>query len=379
MLRYVIVILDRAAASFCHYRAERADGLMAVADLRRLVDFAVRNRLALNCLLGQRPLPPEHARVLEGAAHVKLVPCERSSAEPTAVAIVDGPDQAEVLEPLQGGAGAGSAAPSTPIRQGGAGAGSAAPSTPIRQGGAPGRNLILRLGRERLDELAATVETLWSRCRRLNLRLLDVDRYGDAELNRIYPLQLERVVELVRERYSSGDGVEVSFLSDRMLHTRMHNCNAGVEHVTFAPDGRFYICPGFFYDDLGAVGDLERGIEIPNPQLLRLDHAPICSACDAYHCKRCVYLNRRTTGELNTPSRQQCVLAHIERNASARLLASLRHIASFRAMPPLRVTGHLDPITRAARPRPKPSIRVRDGHRLVTLPPLEPVRPRRDL
>jgi excinuclease ABC subunit C len=36
----------------------------------------------------------------------------------------------------QGGAGAGGAAPSTPIKQGGAGAGGAAPSTPIKQGGA---------------------------------------------------------------------------------------------------------------------------------------------------------------------------------------------------------------------------------------------------
>ena len=63
-------------------------------------------------------------------------------------------------------------------------------------------------------------------------------------------------------------------------------------------------------------GDISHIPEIPDAELLRLDHAPLCRRCDAYACRRCVWLNRKLTRELNVPSHRQCVLAHIERNAS---------------------------------------------------------------
>jgi len=53
-----------------------------------------------------------------------------------------------------------------------------------------------------------------------------------------------------------------------------------------------------------AVGDLRTGLAIANQQLYRLDHAPICRVCDAYHCRRCVWMNDRLTGDVNTVRRQ---------------------------------------------------------------------------
>ena len=85
------------------------------------------------------------------------------------------------------------------------------------------------------------------------------------------------------------------------------------------------------YQDEGgyAIGNLFEGLDIRNPQLYRLDHAPLCRRCDAYQCKRCVWLNRKTTWEVNTPSHEQCVLAHLERNASRELLNRMRNHGSF--------------------------------------------------
>lgn len=109
----------------------------------------------------------------------------------------------------------------------------------------------------------------------------------------------------------------------------MNNCNAGVDHITLAPDGLFYICPAFYYEQIknentnNSIGDITKDIEIKNQQLYRLDHAPICRECDAYHCKRCVWLNRKLTLEVNTPSHEQCIVAHTERNASKRLLEDI--------------------------------------------------------
>lgn len=51
--------------------------------------------------------------------------------------------------------------------------------------------------------------------------------------------------------------------------------------------------------------------------------APICDHCDAYQCNRCVYKNMVGTGELNTPTRMQCIIAHVERKCSMELLRRL--------------------------------------------------------
>lgn len=125
-----------------------------------------------------------------------------------------------------------------------------------------------------------------------------------------------------------------NMLTDRLVLTEMHNCEAGIGNITVAPNGKFYLCPAFYYDEqMGisnrmnhstkdasrSVGDLDNGLQIPNKQLLELDHAPLCRKCDAYHCHRCIWLNDRLTMDANTPSHQQCVLAHLERNAGREL------------------------------------------------------------
>lgn len=96
----------------------------------------------------------------------------------------------------------------------------------------------------------------------------------------------------------------------------MNNCNAGYESITLAPNGKFYVCPGFYQDDMYDVGSLDDGLKIKNQHLYELRFAPICRTCDAYHCKRCIWLNKKTTFEVNTPSKEQCIISHLERNAS---------------------------------------------------------------
>ena len=73
----------------------------------------------------------------------------------------------------------------------------------------------------------------------------------------------------------------------------MNNCNAGYESITLAPDGNLYICPAFYLNGEKSVGDIENGLDIKNPQLYKLNHAPICRICDAYQCRRCIWLNKK--------------------------------------------------------------------------------------
>ena len=104
------------------------------------------------------------------------------------------------------------------------------------------------------------------------------------------------------------------------------------------------MCPAFYLEADGySVGDLENGPDIKNPQLYQLDHAPICRKCDAFHCRRCAWLNRKTTLEVNTPSHEQCVVAHLERNASRELLASIRTLGVFLPDNEIPEIDYLDP------------------------------------
>ena len=170
----------------------------------------------------------------------------------------------------------------------------------------------------------------------MNVVITDVENFTDADFER-YSEVLRMLSEEVEKQYVAGKVVQLNLLTDRMMLEKMNNCGAGDTSVTLAPDGKFYVCPAFYLTDeddgMGAlhtfIGDVKHGLDIKNPQLYKLDHAPLCRRCDAYQCKRCVWLNRKMTYEVNTPSHEQCVMAHLERNASRDLLNSIRKHGQF--------------------------------------------------
>lgn len=158
----------------------------------------------------------------------------------------------------------------------------------------------------------------------LNVVITDMEAFTEQDFE-AYKKVLDSLAECIEKLYVEGKTTQLNLLTDRMMLSRMNNCGAGETTITLAPNGRFYVCPAFYYDDeADSVGDLEHGLDIKNKQLYTLDYAPICRHCDAYQCKRCVWLNRKTTLEVNTPSHEQCVVAHLEREASRLLLQSIR-------------------------------------------------------
>ena len=54
-------------------------------------------------------------------------------------------------------------------------------------------------------------------------------------------------------------------------------------------------------------------------------------------------MNGRLTLDYNTPSHQQCVMAHLERNASSRLQAKLRQMGYQKKMDVIEEISELDP------------------------------------
>lgn len=199
-----------------------------------------------------------------------------------------------------------------------------------------GVSYVVRTDRQSLYSHVDTLCALLNTVERLNVVLTDIEEFA-AEDFHSYANVLHALAIEVEKLYVAGKSVQLNLLTDRMMLDKMNNCGAGDTTITLAPDGKFYVCPAFYLtneEDVigklnGSLGDLSQGLEVKNPQLYKLDHAPLCRGCDAYQCKRCIWLNRKTTYEVNTPSHEQCVVAHLERNASRDLLNAIRKHGRF--------------------------------------------------
>lgn len=290
MLQYLIILLDRASVPYCHYRPDssvKSDaGLMPLDTLRAGILFAMKENLNIQFVYPKHTLPEEYVDLIESIDHTKIKP--EAQAEGADVLVLNDwkSVKAEILE---------------------------------------GATCILHASRKELQEHLAMVRELLGEVSRLNVVLTDTEDFKDEDVEG-YRLLLRQLSDSLIEQFQQGRTVQLNLLTDRLLLTEMNNCGAGDTNVTLAPNGKFYLCPAFYYDDDAVyVGDLKVGLNIKNLQLLRLDHAPICRHCDAFHCHRCIYLNQKLTLDANTPSHQQCVVAHVERNASRELLQKMEY------------------------------------------------------
>ena len=298
-IKYLILLIDDNAASFCYYKNPSTnnskENLMSYNNLKSILNYAEDNGLFLNILYNKDNLPKKHADLINKSSHISFIPLEHYENDLDNILIIN-PQNDQIIDGLENN------------------------NT---------KNIILRLEKNDLNKLFEIFNSLLGKFKRLNLILLDIEKYKENDFN-IYREELNKINSMIKKEYINGNAIEFNIISDRILLNNMQNCNAGIDHITIAPNGKFYICPAFYYDDVdNPVGDMNSGINIKNNQLLELNYSPICKICDAFHCKRCVWLNKKTTLEINTPSHQQCVLSHIEREASRILLSDLHSNLNF--------------------------------------------------
>lgn len=315
MLQYLIIQLDDTSVSYCHYdNNNREPRLISLDDLKAGIRYAMKENLMIQMVYPNYQLPEEYEATIETIDHVKIKPISLST--DANVVVIDSWNDLDSLKTDKEIA------------------------------------YVLRTGKVSFFECYSRLLPILDEVSRLNVVIKDVESFTDDDFAQ-YKAILGVVGEKVKVCYEKDQAVQLNLLTDRMMLDKMNNCNAGWESITLAPDGRFYVCPAFYLADdnedfgLGkakcSVGDLKNGLDIKNPQLYRLDHAPLCRKCDAYQCRRCVWLNRKTTYEINTPSHEQCVIAHVERNASRDLLESIRTLGTFLPDKEIKEINYLDP------------------------------------
>ena len=290
-LQYLVILLDDTSVAYCHANNPLTEPKLIPLDtLRKAILFGMKQNLMIQFVYPDYELPVEYHKVIESIDHIKIG---------REVLVYDSVPQMAYTN-----------------------------------------NLVLRLTINEFITKQNDIASLLQQAKRINICLTDTENFQEEQIEE-YKNALATLNAVLLNLYKQVKSPQLNILTDRMQLTEMHNCGAGISNITIAPNGKFYLCPAFYYDEqMGisnrmnhktkdasrSVGDLDNGIDIPNKQLLQLDHAPLCRICDAYHCKRCIWLNQKMTWDNNTPSRQQCVLAHLERNAARDLQLALKEV-----------------------------------------------------
>lgn len=292
MIQYIVILLDDTSTSFCHYTNEKADRrLIPLQTLKDGICYAMKENLNIQFVYPNYKLPKEYLAAIDSIDHTDIYPAEMS-------------DNADVVvfDSLI-----------------------AAKDYVFKEEVA----YLIRTDKAGLFSGYEIIGEILDKVTRLNVVITDIETFTEDDFV-VYESLLSNLAERVEQIYVSGKMPQLNLLTDRMMLEKMNNCGAGDTSVTLAPDGKFYVCPAFYLSADGyTIGDLANGLEIKNSQLYRLDHAPLCRRCDAWQCKRCIWLNRKTTLEVNTPSHEQCVVAHLERNASRKLLMDIHKHGKF--------------------------------------------------
>mgnify|MGYP002623291819 CR=1 FL=1 len=311
MLQYLIILIDETSTSYCHYEnAKRKGNLIGLDTLKAGIRFGMMENLMIQFVYPDYELPSEYKEAIESIDHSKIVSslCEDESLRDEADVIVyhdwTGLSFGKFEEV---------------------------------------KSYVLRTTKADLFERYLFVKDVLSKVTRLNIVITDIESFKEEDFER-YKQILETISGCLEKLYVEGKSPQLNLLTDRMMLSAMNNCGAGDTNITLAPNGKFYVCPAFYYEDeADCIGDLENGLDIKNKQLYKLEYAPICRHCDAWQCKRCVWLNRKTTLEVNTPSHEQCVMAHLERNASRELLQNIRKHGTFLPETEIEEIDYLDP------------------------------------
>jgi CXXX repeat peptide maturase len=313
-LTHLTLIFDSLAPSFCHYAATNSGNynLMPFELFVQAISFAKQHNLSVNVVKSDHQIPESYRAVLKSVDHVLIEPLSANSSQNFSIKIVELDKLEENIDLIEY---------------------------------CKDSIVVVRLSVKQIDRLYKVVESLSKLALRVNIVFTDISDFETRDIP-FYSKQLGEIGNLI-----AGDAVtqgeldkEINILTDRLFLTEMNNCNAGINNITIAPNGKFYICPGFYYQDsANNIGDITGKVDIKNQHLLTLHKSPICFQCDSYQCKRCVFLNKQLTGETNVPSEQQCQISHIERNASATLLKALQKgniVKELNTIPPVE---YLDP------------------------------------
>lgn len=309
MIQYIIIPLSYDAISFCHYSPLKKTDFISKETLCEAIKFSMKHDLAIHYIYPNRNIPRELNGLVDSYIHTKIMSSSHPCANEADVIVVE--DSKEFEKSL----------------------------VYYQE-----KTINIRCSLNELNKISALISKSNTTYKRLNIILTDLIGKKEDDFD-LYARILNEMAEYIVKQYKTGKSPQINTLTDRLFLSEMNNCDAGVKSITAAPNGNLYLCPAFINcKDVVPVGNIHTDINIPNQQLLKLDHCPICRICDSYHCHRCIWMNYNSTEEVNTPSHEQCVFSHLERNASKKIIERIHAEGiTIKELQKIDEINHLDP------------------------------------
>ena len=239
-LQYLVILLDDTSVAYCHAdNPLKERNLMPIETLKKAILFGMKQNLMIQYVYPEYELPAEYDETIESIDNLKIGRDVKVTNEvPTAVDC---------------------------------------------------DNIVLRIKIKDLIAKQYDIAALLPSVKRMNICLTDIETFKDEQIDE-YKKALNTLSTVIVNLYKEQKHPQLNIITDRLTLKEMHNCEAGIGNITIAPNGKFYLCPAFYYDEktgvsnkmnhktkdaLRSVGDIENGLCIPNKQLLALDHAPL--------------------------------------------------------------------------------------------------------
>lgn len=307
MMKYLVVLLSSQSTSFCYCDSSKnikENKLMSLDILQKAIRYAFIEDLSIQFVLPPFSLPNDYTGIINSTNASTIAPA--STSYDADVIVIEGFAEFNNINAING------------------------------------TNYVFRVKKDEFFEQYRKLINRLAYFSRLNIFFTDVEKFTMDDFEK-YSKILDEFCVCVKNNILLGNSIQLNILTDRIALHKMNNCNAGVDTLTLAPDGHFYLCPAFYFANEPPIGNIEVGVTIKNKHLYQLGYAPLCRECDAYQCRRCIFLSKQLTLEVNIPSKEQCVMAHIERNASRFLLNSLREHATYFPETDIKKIPYLDP------------------------------------
>ena len=198
MIQYLIILLDDMSVSYCHcdnpYNERR---LISIDNLKAGIFYAMKENLMIQFVYPDYELPQKYIDVIDSIDHHDIKPVGCGEAD---VYVIDD----------------------------------------IKKEFNPQDVMILRATKRQLFGNSELISDLLKIVQRLNVVITDLETMTDDCLEQ-YNVLLDKLAVVVKEEYLKGRAPQINLLTDRMMIDQPNHCNAGVENITIAPNGNFYL------------------------------------------------------------------------------------------------------------------------------------------
>mgnify|MGYP004514410499 FL=1 len=158
------------------------------------------------------------------------------------------------------------------------------------------QNAIIVVNKSNIKRLFNAILLLSTQVNRINIFIQDLDEWEEHDVDN-YSIILDEIIN------SQKNIVSKPVLN--IFSNSEQRCGAGVTSITLAPDGNFYLCPAFYYNNMknhiiGSIYDDPFKYK-PMSTLKANSFYQELEGCN-HLLTSCIFNNYVTTGEMNIPS-----------------------------------------------------------------------------